>query len=141
MPCLDGSPPPPRALMPAERTPFPHHITTEKPSGLPNMKLWTSSIAKPSQTRDRSLTFGPGTRDMSSVTIPHSHMTNISPTTAHTPSITSVPHGDENNSLEELQSILQKWGSSAVSFSESLLAAVTYTLHAHSYLYHFQMAV
>ena len=98
-----------------ERTLFIHDIinSAEKPSGLLDMKLWMAGVAKPHATRERSLTFGPGTRDMSSVaTTPYSRATSMSSTTAHTssndPQSESEPtvfHGgleDEKDNLEEL---------------------------------------
>ena len=129
-------------LMLTERTLFFHDIisSTEKPSGLLNMKSWTTGVAK---TRECSLTFGPGTRDMSSVANPHSRATSVSSTTTRTSSMTTASHAshgpqsegesivtrmfggleDEKDSLEELQSVLGKRGASAVCVS--ILAAVT----------------
>jgi hypothetical protein len=140
--CLMSSSAPPMALMLTERTLFFHDIvdSTDKPSGLLNVKLWTTGIAKPRQTRARSLTFGPGSKDMSSLASPHSRATSVSSTTApsaRTYTIPTASHSesepsvvrtfggleDENDSLEELQSVLGKRGSSVV--CASILAAMT----------------
>lgn len=132
-------------LMLTERTLFFHDIvdSTDKPSGLHNVKLWTTGIAKPRQTRARSLTFGAGTRDMSAVTSTHSRAMSVSSTTgtasARTSNIPTASHSesepsviqrfggleDENDSLEELRSVLGKRGSSVVCVP--ILVAMTYS--------------
>jgi len=135
------------ALMLTERTLFFHDVvnSSDKPSGLLNVKLWTTSVAKPRVTRDRALTFGPGTRDWSSVTAPDSCATSVSSTTAPTPSTRTTSNGlqsetepaglptyggleDEKGSLEDIRSVLGKRGSSAVRVL--VLAATT---HVYDY--------
>ena len=123
------------ALMLIERSLFFLNIvnSTEKPSGLLNVKSWSTGVAKPKPhaTRVCSLTSGPGTKDLSSITGPHSHATSISSATTHTSStpMTSCELRleskttlfrasgglvDGKGKLENVQSVLGKQGSNAV---------------------------
>jgi len=126
------------ALMLTERTLFFHNVvnSAEKPSGLLAVKAWTTGVAKPRGPtgRERSLTFGPGTRDWSSVTGPRSRATSASSTTTRTPSSATTSHelhsesgtlsslGDEKVNLKDLQSVLGKRSNSVC---VSVLAAAT----------------
>jgi hypothetical protein len=123
-------------LLLTEQTLFFHNManSTEKPSGLLKVNLWASSVAKPCMSREQSRIFGPRTRDSASV---HSRTTSVLSATAPTsmptmsnklesergPGVVRTFGGleDETDDLEDLRSVLGKWGSNMV--RASILAA------------------